>query len=139
MEIGDSMRQFLVTLGIQTIGGCRDGYTVLKRQMEALAACRMTLGMYADGRAVTVHAEPIKRFEHGSNRRGNSDRCGRACSNCHKTFSIRSRSTLSRLIIAGCKSSNFRLSHSTSTHGWRTIRRCGDQQVPSIRTEQQKV
>lgn len=63
VEIGDSMRQFLVTLGMQTSGGCRGGYTVLKRQMEALAACRMTLGMYADGRAVTVHADPIKRFD----------------------------------------------------------------------------
>lgn len=63
VEVGDSMRQFLLTLGMQTSGGRRGGYTVLKRQMEALAACRMTLGMYADGRAVTVHADPIKRFD----------------------------------------------------------------------------
>jgi hypothetical protein len=63
VEIGDSMRQFLMTLGMQTSGGERGGYTVLKRQMEALSACRMTLGMYADGRAVTVHADPIKRFD----------------------------------------------------------------------------
>ena len=63
VEIGDSMRQFLMTLGMQTSGGRRGGYTVLKRQMEALAACRMTLGMYTGGRAVTVHADPIKRFD----------------------------------------------------------------------------
>lgn len=31
--------------------------------MEALAACRLTLGMYAEGKVVTVDAKPIKRFE----------------------------------------------------------------------------
>lgn len=63
IEIGDSMRQFLTTLGMQTSGGERGGYTVFKRQMEALAACRLTLGMHAEGRVVTVDAKPIKRFE----------------------------------------------------------------------------
>ncbi len=63
IEIGDSMRQFLTTLGMQTSGGARGGYTILRRQMEALAACRLTLGMYAAGRVVTVDAKPIKRFE----------------------------------------------------------------------------
>jgi hypothetical protein len=43
VEIGDSMRQFLMTLGMQTSGGRRGGYTVLKRQMESLATsiCRL--------------------------------------------------------------------------------------------------
>lgn len=63
VEVGDSMRQFLTTLGMQTNGGERGGYTVFKRQMEALAACRLTLGMQAEGRVVTVDAKPIKRFE----------------------------------------------------------------------------
>lgn len=63
VEVGDSMRQFLTTLGMQTSGGARGGYSILRRQMEALAACRLTLGMYAQGRAVTVDAKPIKRFE----------------------------------------------------------------------------
>jgi len=63
VEIGDSMRQFLTMLGMQTSGGARGGYTILRRQMEALAACRLTLGMYAEGRVVTVDAKPIKRFE----------------------------------------------------------------------------
>ena len=31
--------------------------------MEALAACRLTLGMSMEGRVVTVDAKPIKRFE----------------------------------------------------------------------------
>jgi hypothetical protein len=63
VELGDSMRQFLQTLGIQTNGGPRGGYTSLKRQMEALAACRLTVGMHAHGRVVTVDAKPIRRFE----------------------------------------------------------------------------
>jgi hypothetical protein len=57
------MRQFLTTLGIPTSGGVRGGYTALRRQMEALAACRLTLGMHAEGRVVTIDAKPIKRFE----------------------------------------------------------------------------
>ena len=63
IEVGDSMRQFLTSLGMQPSGGERGGYTVFKRQMEALAACRLTLGMHKEGRVVTVDAKPIKRFE----------------------------------------------------------------------------
>ncbi len=63
IDVGDSMRQFLNTLGMQTNGGVRGGYTALRQQMESLAACRLTLGTYAAGRAVTVDAKPIKRFE----------------------------------------------------------------------------
>jgi len=63
VEVGDSMRQFLTTLGMQTNGGERGGYTMFKRQMEALAACRLTLGMHSEGRVVTVDAKPIRKFE----------------------------------------------------------------------------
>ncbi len=63
VEIGHSMRQFLNMLGMQTSGGRRGGYAVLRKQMEALAACRLTMGMHAEGRVVTVDAKPIKRFE----------------------------------------------------------------------------
>src|SRR6185437_15180343 len=63
VELGDSMRQFLQTLGIRTNGGRRGGYTTLRRQMEALAACRLSIGMNCAGKVVTVDAKPIKRFE----------------------------------------------------------------------------
>lgn len=63
VELGDSMRQFLQALGLQTNGGARGGYTVFRKQMEALAACRLTIGMQNAGRVVTVDAKPIKRFE----------------------------------------------------------------------------
>lgn len=63
VELGDSMRQFLQVLGIPTNGGKRGGYTMFRKQMEALAACRVTIGMEYDGRVVTVDAKPIRRFE----------------------------------------------------------------------------
>lgn len=63
VEVGESMRQFLTMLGIHTTGGERGGYTVFKRQIEALAACRLKLGMQAEGRVVTVDTTPIKRFD----------------------------------------------------------------------------
>ena len=63
VEIGDSMRQFLQALGIGDGGGPRGGYTTFRKQMEALAACRLSIGMTSGGRAVTVDAKPIQRFE----------------------------------------------------------------------------
>lgn len=63
VEIGDSTRQFLSALGMQPSGGERGGYTMFRKQMEALAACRLSIGMQAEGKVVTVDAKPIKRFE----------------------------------------------------------------------------
>ncbi len=63
IEVGSTMRQFLTRLGIQTNGGERGGYTAFKRQMESLAACKLTLGMQSEGRVVTVDAKPIRKFE----------------------------------------------------------------------------
>lgn len=63
VEVGHSTRQFLTTLGMQTNGGKRGGYQALKRQIQALAACRLSLGMQSEGRVMTVDAKPIRRFE----------------------------------------------------------------------------
>lgn len=63
IEIGSSIRQFLQALGMQTSGGARGGYTTFRKQMEALAACRLSIGMQSEGKVVTVDAKPIKRFE----------------------------------------------------------------------------
>lgn len=63
VEIGQNMREFLAMLGMTTSGGTRGGYAALRRQMEALAACRLSIGMQTDDRVVTVDAKPIKRFE----------------------------------------------------------------------------
>jgi hypothetical protein len=63
VEIGDSVRQFLLMLGMGDGGGPRGGYTSVRRQVESLAACRLSIGMHAEGKVVTVDAKPIKRFE----------------------------------------------------------------------------
>src|SRR5580658_5230446 len=63
IEIGDTMRQFLLMLGMGDGGGPRGGYTTVRKQVEALAACRLSIGMHAEGKVVTVDAKPIKRFE----------------------------------------------------------------------------
>jgi hypothetical protein len=63
VEIGESMRDFLTRLGIDTSGGAHGGYTMFKRQMEALAACRLSLGMSVASRDVTINTQPISRFE----------------------------------------------------------------------------
>lgn len=63
IDVGDSMREFLTQLGLQTSGGPRGGYAALKKQLQALAACRMTLGMTDGDRVSTIDAKPIKRFD----------------------------------------------------------------------------
>jgi hypothetical protein len=63
VEVGDSMRQFLQMLGMGNGGGPRGGYTTVRRQIEALAACRLSIGMQTAGKVVTVDAKPIKRFD----------------------------------------------------------------------------
>lgn len=63
VEVGDSMRQFLLKLGMGDGGGPRGGYTSVRKQVEALAACRLTIGMQDQGKVVTVDAKPIRKFE----------------------------------------------------------------------------
>ena len=63
IEIGESVYEFLKRLGIDPTGGPRGGYTMFKKQMEALAACRMTLGLSLPDRDVTINTQPISRFE----------------------------------------------------------------------------
>ncbi len=63
IEIGESTREFLQQLGIDTSGGAHGGYTRFRRQMLALAACRLQLGYAFEGRAVTVNTEPIEEFD----------------------------------------------------------------------------
>lgn len=55
VEIGGSVREFLIKLGVDT---CGREYATFNKQMRALAACRMTLGFGAR----TVDAKPIKQF-----------------------------------------------------------------------------
>ena len=60
IEVGRSAREFLGRLGLDNSG---DGYARFRAQMEALAACRMTLGMSVGERDITINTQPISRFE----------------------------------------------------------------------------
>ena len=61
VEVDRSARKFMERLGLNTDGGST--YNLFKREMKALAACRMTLGFGGTEHAVTVDAKPIRRFE----------------------------------------------------------------------------
>ena len=55
VELGNSVRDFLLRLGVDT---CGREYATFNKQMRSLAACRMTLGFGA----ATIDAKPIKQF-----------------------------------------------------------------------------
>lgn len=63
IPVGNSAAEFLRVLGKDTSGGKKGGYTVFRRQIQALSACRMTLGFNAGGKAYTYDGKPIKQFE----------------------------------------------------------------------------
>lgn len=62
VEIGASVREFLLQLGMDTGGR---GYAQFQAQMAALAACRLQFGVMSESgkRSVTVDAKPISSFE----------------------------------------------------------------------------
>lgn len=62
IEIGSTTREFLTKLGIPSTGGKRGGYTTFKKQMQALAACNMTLGYTRGNEAITIKTPPIEEF-----------------------------------------------------------------------------
>ena len=64
VEIGHSQREFLRWLGIDPSGGSHGGLTLFKKQIQALAVCRLSLGMTSgDGKDMTLDAKPFRRFE----------------------------------------------------------------------------
>lgn len=68
VEADRSARKFMERLGLNTDGG--SSYSLFKRQMKALAACRMTLGFGGKEHPTTVDSKPIKRFEAWLTREG---------------------------------------------------------------------
>ena len=61
VDIGRSCAEFLDRLGLNTDGGST--YRLFKREMKALAACRLTLGYTEAGKIITLNTQPISRFE----------------------------------------------------------------------------
>jgi hypothetical protein len=61
VEVGHSMREYMKRLDIDPHGA---EYRRFTKQIYALAACRMQMGMtYPDGRVLHVDAKPIQKFE----------------------------------------------------------------------------
>jgi len=63
IPVGDSAAEFLRMLGKESTGGKNGSLTSFKKQIQALAACHMTLGFNAAGRAYTYNGQPVKQFE----------------------------------------------------------------------------
>ena len=60
VDIGDSCAAFLRRIGLNDQSG--NTYTLFKREMMALAACRMTLGFNLGDMAITLDTKPIEEF-----------------------------------------------------------------------------
>lgn len=60
IDIGNSCAEFLRRLGLNDQDGRT--YRLFKREMQALAACRMTLGYTEGGRAITLNTQPVEEF-----------------------------------------------------------------------------
>ena len=60
IDIGNSCAEFLRRLGLNAQSG--NTYTLFKREMQALAACRMTLGYTDGGKIITVNTQPVEEF-----------------------------------------------------------------------------
>mgnify|MGYP003376028797 CR=1 FL=1 len=60
IDIGHSCAAFLRRLGLNDQDGRT--YTQFKREMQALAACRMTMGYTEGGRAITLNTQPVEEF-----------------------------------------------------------------------------
>ena len=60
VDIGHSCAEFLRRLGLNDQSG--NTYALFKRQMKALAACRMTLGFTVGNEAITLDTKPIEEF-----------------------------------------------------------------------------
>lgn len=64
IDLGSSLREFMRRLRLDDSGGERGNYRAMREQIQALAACRMTIGMNIRGRAITLKTDgPVEQFE----------------------------------------------------------------------------
>lgn len=63
VELGNSMREFLERLGLNANAGRNGTIPMFKKQMMALAACRLTLAMNHGRLSRTINTQPIDRFD----------------------------------------------------------------------------
>jgi hypothetical protein len=63
IEIADTFTAFVRELGFDDAGGPRGALTAFKKQLNALAACSLTLGTWDGTTAKTKHFSPIDEFQ----------------------------------------------------------------------------
>lgn len=61
--IGENAADFMRMLGKVPSGGKRGSFSPFKRQITALASCRMILGFNSGGVAYTFNGQPVEQFE----------------------------------------------------------------------------
>lgn len=71
IDVGDSASAFMHMMGKDSSGGRKGSYTSFRKQMLALSACSMTLGITRDNKAITYDGKPIQRFEAWLSNTGN--------------------------------------------------------------------
>lgn len=62
IPMGDSVSDYLARIGLTSQGGATGPLTLFRKQAQALAASRMTLGLAAGGMASTISGQPIRKF-----------------------------------------------------------------------------
>lgn len=117
IEIGHSTREFMQELGLDTNG---QSYTGIKKQINALAHCRMSLGWKTGNRVNTLHTQPIERFEAWLHPTGHRPSCGRVCSHSAHLSSRPCSNTPCRSIIGRFPRLSIPLWLSTCIAGSRT-------------------
>lgn len=63
IPVGNSKSDFLKLLGKKATGGKTGTLAMFDKQVQALAACNMSLGFNLNGRAHTFDGKPVKHFE----------------------------------------------------------------------------
>ena len=74
IPVGDSASEFLRMLGKNTNGGRNSAFATFKKQVQAISACRMTLGFSVDGQATTYKGQPIDKFDAWIDKSGDAQR-----------------------------------------------------------------
>lgn len=62
VDIGSNINQFLNMLGKSSSGGVNGNTTAVKKQIMALAACNMSIGITTATHAITYDGKPIQQF-----------------------------------------------------------------------------
>lgn len=63
IDVGRSVREFLLRLGIESTGGTKGTYTMFRKQMQALAACTLRMSYPVGDKIANLQAPPIEEFQ----------------------------------------------------------------------------